>query len=101
MLSLTALFGIVMATISCYLAGCILAGVLYYTKLQQLKLSAGSSEQQLRAEIRDLVSLILLDIAEQGENPSAARIIERCPDYLKTGKSWEIWVHESHIMSMF
>lgn len=100
MLSLAAVSGIATVTISCYLATCILAGVLSQVR-NQPPLPANIAERQLRTEIRDLISLILLDIVEHGEHPSASRVIERCPDHFKSGIAWEIWVQESHTMSMF
>jgi len=84
------------AALFCYLMGCGLGYWLSGTTMTFSRLNREDfSDKQLRVEVRDLISKIILDALERDEVPALSRVIQQCPDHLRSGKSWKIWTGES------
>jgi len=84
------------AALFCYLMGCTLGYLLRGTIPPFSRLNRKDfSERQLRGEVRDLISKIILDALERDEVPALSRVIQQCPEHLRSGKSWDIWTGES------
>ncbi len=84
------------AALFCYFMGCALGHCLSGTTLPFSRLNREDfSDKQLRGEVRDLISKIILDALERDEVPALARVIQQCPEHLRSGKSWDIWAGES------
>jgi hypothetical protein len=97
--------GVFIVALACYMAGFLITAVVALRSLDRFSHSANPSADNLeytriRDEIRDVMSILLLDLAEQGEHLTAIRIIERCPDYFSQGKAREIWDSESYRMAL-
>jgi len=84
------------AALFCYLTGCALGYLLRGRTPPFSRLNREDfSERQLRVEVRDLISKIILDALERDEVPALSRVLQQCPDHLRSGKSWDIWTGES------
>lgn len=81
----------------CYLTGFVLGCFIDNLRKPPFGLS-GSSEKQLRVEVRDLISRIILDTLEQDEVPTLGSITGQCPVDLSNSRAWEIWTVESYRM---
>jgi len=100
--SLTLTGGFVTA-LFCYAIGCILGYLLSDPATSFSRFSREDfSERQLRVEVRDLISKIILDALERDEAPALSKVIQQCPEHFRSGKSWDIWIGETPkiLMSM-
>jgi hypothetical protein len=99
--SLTASISLFVGIVVCYSAGLML-GWLFSRILEPIpRLSAKTEndlEKQLRTEVRDNLSRIILEVLESGEEPTLLYIAQSCPAHLRTGKAWLLWQQESHQM---
>lgn len=99
MSSFTIFTGIVSTTLTCYLAGLTLSwffdqrlgGIPKLTEEELL-------EKQLRIEVQDKISQLILDVVERGETPTLAYIIKHCPQNLRGYEAREVWTQESRKM---
>lgn len=81
----------------CYLTGFVLGCFVGNLRKPPFNWS-GSSEKQLRIEVRDLISRIILDTLERDEIPTLRSITGQCPVNMSNGRAWEIWTAESYKM---
>ncbi|HEY9845437.1 MAG TPA: hypothetical protein V6D03_04500 [Candidatus Caenarcaniphilales bacterium] len=86
-------------TLICYSNGILLGYLLDRIKLPLVELiQKDYLERQLRAEIRDLISKLILEILERGGNPNLVDVTQQCPEHLRGLKAWKIWTDESYTL---
>lgn len=100
--SLTASISLFVGMVVCYSVGLTLGWLSNKSLGSATRLSAVSpeneSEKQLRTEVRDNISKIILEVLERGEEPTLSYIAQSYPAHLRTGKVWVLWQRESHQM---
>lgn len=100
--SLTASISLFVGIVVCYSVGLMLGWLFSKSLRSATRLSAVSpeneSEKQLRTEVRDDISRIILEVLESGEEPTLPFIVQSCPAHLRTGEAWVLWQRESHQM---
>lgn len=82
------------AAFTCYAIGVMLGCALSGTKAD-LRSPQNSLERQLRSEVRELISKIILNALERDQVPSLPGIIRQCPQHLSSNRAWKIWTEES------
>lgn len=99
--SLTASISLFVGMVVSYAAGLILGWLFskILVLIPRLSVEAENDlEKQLRTEVRDNISRIILEVLESGEKPTLLYIAQSCPAHLRTGKAWLLWQQESHQM---
>lgn len=102
MLSFAASISLFAGIFVCYSVGIMLGWLLNRTLDLSPKISIVSlennSEKRLRTEVRDDISRIILEVLENGEEPTLLYLAELCPTHFRTGNAWVLWQRESYQM---